>query len=56
MIDKREIIEKLLNYQKTVTGENIDYISNYNGRNLDSELLKTEGAKELTEKKHKKDF
>lgn len=35
LIDKRDIIEKLLTYQKQVTEENIEKIS-YNGRNLDS--------------------
>jgi hypothetical protein len=44
LIDKREILEKLLSYQKSVTDENIDYIS-YNGRTLDSELINTEEAK-----------
>ena len=55
MIDKREIIEKMLNFQKSVTEQNIDYIS-YNGRTLDSELIKNEEAKEYTSKKHKKSF
>ena len=55
LIDKREILEKLLNYQKSVTDENIDYIS-YNGRTLDNELLKTDEAKEYTQKKYKKSF
>lgn len=55
LMDRREILQKLLTYQKAVTDENIDYIS-YNGRTLDSELLKTEEAKEYTQKKHKKSF
>lgn len=41
LIDKREILEKLLTYQKTVTDENIDFIS-LNGRTLDSGLLKSD--------------
>jgi hypothetical protein len=41
LIDKREILEKLLTYQKSVTDENIDIIS-LNGRTLDSGLLKSE--------------
>ena len=45
----------MLSYQKTVTEENIDFIS-YNGRTLDSGLLKSEEAKEYTQKKYKKSF
>jgi hypothetical protein len=41
LIDKREILEKLLAYQKQVTEENIDFIS-LNGRTSDNGLLKTE--------------
>jgi hypothetical protein len=55
LIDKREILEKLLAYQKQVTEENIDFIS-MNGRTLDSGLLKSEEAKEYTQKKYKKSF
>jgi len=55
LIDKREILEKLLAYQKQVTEENIDFIS-LNGRTLDSGLLKSEEAKEYTQKKYKKSF
>jgi hypothetical protein len=55
LIDKRELIEKILEYQKSVIEKNIDLVS-YNGRTLDNELIKVEGAKELTQKKHKKDF
>jgi len=45
----------LLAYQKQVTEENIDFIS-LNGRTLDSGLLKSEEAKEYTQKKDKKSF
>ena len=55
LIDKREILEKLMAYQKQVTEENIDFIS-MNGRTLDSGLLKSEEAKEYTQKKYKKSF
>ncbi len=55
LIDKREILQKLLTYQKSVTDENIDFIS-LNGRTLDSGLLKSEEAKEYTQKKYKKSF
>ncbi len=55
LIDKRELLEKLLTYQKSVTDENIDIIS-LNGRTLDSGLLKSEEAKEYTQKKYKKSF
>jgi len=45
----------MLTYQKEVTEENTDLIS-YGGRTLDGELLKMEGAKEYSQRKHKKDF
>ncbi len=45
----------MLAYQKQVTEENIDFIS-LNGRTLDSGLLKSEEAKEYTQKKYKKSF
>ena len=55
LIDKRQILEKLLTYQKSVTDQNIDFIS-LNGRTLDNGLLKSEQAKEYTQKKYKKSF
>lgn len=45
----------MLTYQKSVTDENIDIIS-LNGRTLDNGLLKSEEAKEYTQKKYKKSF
>ena len=39
MIDKKDIIEKLLAQQKGITNENKELIS-FNGRILDSELIK----------------
>lgn len=55
LLDKKEILEKLLTYQKSVTDDNIDKIS-YNGRILDNGLMATEEAKEYTQKKYKKSF
>ena len=55
MIDRKELLEKMLTYQKGVTEENTELIS-YGGRTLDSELLKMGEAKEYTQRKHKKDF
>ena len=54
-MDKQEVIEKLLNFQKGVVEENIDYIS-YNGRTLDKGLMSSDHAKEYTQKKYKKSF
>lgn len=45
----------MLSYQKTVTDENIDMVS-LNGRTLDNGLLKSNEAKEYTQKKYKKSF
>ena len=55
LIDRKEVLEKMLSYQKGVTDENTEMIS-YGGRTLDSELLKMGEAKEYTQRKHKKDF
>lgn len=55
LLDKKELLEKLLSYQKTVTDQNIDKIS-YNGRILDDGLMASEEAKEYTQKKYKKSF
>lgn len=41
LLDKKDILEKLLTYQKSITDGNIDKIS-YNGRTLDSGLMETE--------------
>ena len=38
LVDKKELLEKLLTYQKTVTDKNMDSIS-YNGRILDNGLM-----------------
>ncbi len=54
LIDKKEILEKLLNLQKIITAENMSFVSSYNGRSLDNKLLKSEEAKEYTQRKHKK--
>jgi hypothetical protein len=56
LIDKREILEKLLNFHKAKTGENMEYVQSFNGRNLDNKLIKNEEAKEYTQRKHKKEF
>ena len=55
LVDKKELLEKMMAYQKSVTDSNIDKIS-YNGRILDSGLMGTEEAKEYTQKKYKKSF
>ena len=55
LIDKRDLLEKLLTYQKSVTDQNTDLI-NLNGRILDNGLLKSDEAKEYTQKKYKKSF
>jgi hypothetical protein len=55
LLDKKELLEKLLSYQKSVTDDNIDKIS-YNGRILDNGLMASEEAKEYTQKKYKKSF
>ena len=41
LIDKKEIIEKLLNLQHSKTAQNMEYINSYGNRNVDSKLLKT---------------
>ena len=56
LIDKREILEKMLNLQRAKTGENMEYVQSYNGRSLDNKLIKTDAAKEYTSRKHRKDF
>ena len=38
------------------TKENMSYISSYGNKNLDNRLIKTEKAKELSQKKYRKDF
>jgi len=55
LLDKKELLERMLAYQKSVTDSNIDKIS-YNGRILDSHLMGSEEVKELTQKKNKKNF
>ena len=45
----------MLRDQKKVTVENIDLVS-LGGRTLDKNLVHEQGARELTEKKYKKDF
>lgn len=55
LLDKKDILQKLLTYQKSVTDGNIDKIS-YNGRILDNGLMGNEEAKEYTKKIHKKSF
>lgn len=55
LVDKKELLERMLAYQKSVTDSNIDKIS-YNGRILDSGLMGNEEAKEYTQKKYKKSF
>ena len=55
MVDKKELLEKMLAYQKGLVDSNIDKIS-YNGRILDSGLMGNEEAKEYTQKKYKKSF
>ena len=55
LLDKKELLEKMLVYQKTLTDSNIDKIS-YNGRILDDHLMGSDEVKELTQKKNKKNF
>ena len=55
LIDKREIIEKILTMQKQETQEKTDIIS-LNGRTLDTPLLKSEQARQLTKKEYRKEF
>lgn len=53
--EKKEQIEKLLLNQKNITVENIDLVS-LGGRTLDKNLVHEQGARELTQKKYKKEF
>ena len=53
--EKKELIEKLLKDQKSITIENIDLVS-LGGRTLDKNLVNELGARELTQKKYKKEF
>jgi len=45
----------LLLNQKNITVENIDLVS-LGGRTLDKNLVNEQGARELTQKKYKKEF
>ena len=44
LVDKKQLLERMLTYQKSVTDSNIDKIS-YNGRILDNGLMASEKSK-----------
>lgn len=56
LIDKKLILQKFLAEQKVLTHQNTDYITCYNGKNLDKNLLKDKEAREYTNKIYKKEF
>ena len=56
LIDKEEIIERIFNMHQQKAKENLSYINSYGNKNLDNRLIKTEKAKEMTQKKYRKDF
>jgi hypothetical protein len=55
LIDKRELLDKILRFQAEVTEENIEIIK-LDGRTLDSELMKSEKAKEYAQPQYRKSF
>jgi serine/threonine-protein phosphatase 2B catalytic subunit len=56
LIDKKDIFEHLLSVQQEQAARNMEYVSSYNGRTLDSKLIQNKEAKEYTQKKYKHDF
>ena len=55
LMENQNIIEKVLNFQKSVVEQNVNAIS-YNGRTLDKGLMDSQDAREYTQKRYKKQF